>query len=127
MQRNAVGWFEIYVDDLERAKAFYETVFQVSLSPLTMPDGSGDIQMFMFPMDGEAAGAAGALCKMKDFGPGVGGTLVYFSAEDCSVEEGRVTGAGGSVVKPKESIGEYGFMSLVKDTEGNIIGIHSLK
>ncbi len=128
MQSNSVGWFEIYVDDLERAKSFYEKVFQVSLSLLPMPAGSGDMQMLSFPMDNmEAPGAPGALVKMDGFGPSAGGTLVYFSCEDCATEESRVAEAGGEVVKPKESIGEYGFISLVKDTEGNMIGLHSQK
>jgi hypothetical protein len=52
-------------------------------------------------------------------------TLVYFSCEDCSVEEARVTAAGGRIQKPKFSIGEYGFITLACDTEGNMIGLHS--
>ena len=30
---NPVGWFEIYVDNMERAKQFYETVLEKPLSP----------------------------------------------------------------------------------------------
>lgn len=127
MAQNIGGWFEIYVDDMERAKTFYETVFQVELGALPMPEGSEDMEMLAFPMDMEAVGASGALVKMAGFGPGVGGTILYMNSEDCSVEEGRVAEVGGEVVKPKEDIGEYGFISLVKDSEGNIIGLHSMK
>jgi len=128
MTSNAVVWFEIYVDDINRAKNFYETVFKVELSEMPMPDGSEDFKMLFFPSNGmNATGATGALVKMKDFEAKAGGTIVYFTCEDCAVEESRVSEAGGEVFKPKMSIGEYGFISLVKDTEGNMIGLHSMK
>jgi predicted enzyme related to lactoylglutathione lyase len=53
-------------------------------------------------------------------------TLVYFGCDDCAVEEARVASAGGRVERPKMSIGEYGFISLVVDTEGNMIGLYSM-
>ncbi len=53
--------------------------------------------------------------------------LVYFSCSDCSVEESRVEKFEGRMDRHKMSIGEYGFISLVFDTEGNRIGLHSLK
>jgi predicted enzyme related to lactoylglutathione lyase len=123
MTRNPVGWFEIYVKDMNRAKAFYERVLNVSLTGL--PSDLPDIQMLVFPMTDDAPGCPGALAKMDGFEPGGGGVLVYFSCNDCSVECSRVAPAGGSVVKPKFAIGEYGFISLVVDTEGNMIGLHS--
>jgi len=55
------------------------------------------------------------------------GTVVYFACEDCAVEEARVQRAGGHVIRPKMSIGQYGAISLVVDTEGNMIGLHSMK
>lgn len=122
-QRNPVGWFEIYVTDLERAKRFYETVFQVELQPLPTP--ADDIEMLMFPGDPQNAGCCGALARMEGCTPGGGGTIVYFSCRDCGEEEGRVEGAGGNVVKPKFTIGPYGFISLVTDPDGNMIGLHN--
>ena len=70
-------------------------------------------------------GAGGALAKMEGMAPGGGGTLIYVHCDDCAVEESRVAAAGGTVLKAKMSIGAYGFMSLVVDTEGNSIGLHS--
>ncbi len=32
--KNPIGWFEIYVDDLSRAKQFYESVFNIQGSRL---------------------------------------------------------------------------------------------
>lgn len=121
--RNPVGWFEIYVDDMDRARAFYDTVLQVKLEKLPGPD----IEMWNFPMETDAAGAPGALVRMPGFPAGGNSVLIYFSCEDCSAEESRVVSAGGRVEKTKFSIGDYGFISLAYDTEGNMFGLHSLK
>lgn len=123
--KNPVGWFEVYVQDMARARKFYESVFQVKLERL----GSPDIEMWAFPMEQDVWGAAGALVKMEGFPAGgtSNGVLVYFSCEDCAVEESRVPGAGGRIQRLKMSIGEYGFISLVFDTEGNMVGLHSMK
>ncbi len=123
MKNNPVGWFEIYVKDMDRAKAFYETVFATKLEHLPSPS----IEMWTFGMDHTSYGAPGALVKMDGCTSGGGGTLVYFSCEDCALEESRVAAAGGAVFKTKFGIGEYGFIALVTDTEGNMIGLHSLK
>ena len=65
MKGNPVRWFEIYVQDMARARAFYEAV--------------------------------------------------------------RVAGAGGRLHRDKMSIGQYGFVALAFDTEGNLFGMHSLR
>ncbi|SEK66760.1 VOC family protein [Nitrosovibrio tenuis] len=122
MKKNPVGWFEIYVQDMERAKAFYEAVFQGKLEPIESPD----LEMWTFPMSEEGYGAAGALAKMEGCSSGGGGTLVYFMCEDCAVEAARAAEHGGRVFKEKMAIGKYGFIALVFDTEGNMIGLHSM-
>jgi predicted enzyme related to lactoylglutathione lyase len=127
-KRNPVGWFEIYVVDMDRAKSFYESTLGITLEILPSPDSS--LEMLSFPMDDDTMtnyGAPGALCKMEGFTPGAGGTLVYFGCEDCATEEARVSDAGGSVLKSKFAIGDYGFISLIMDTEGNTIGLHSMQ
>ncbi|QYA25107.1 VOC family protein [Gramella sp. MT6] len=124
---NPVVWFEIYVDDLDRAKSFYEKVFKTELSPLGDPTEE-NFQMLAFPGDMDSKGkTSGALVHVKDVKAGGNSTIVYFGSEDCSVEEARVKEAGGELVRSKMSIGEYGFISLAKDTEGNMIGIHSMR
>lgn len=123
MKNNPVGWFEIYVQDIERAKAFYESVFEIKLDKLNSPG----MDMRAFPMDMEHYGAGGALVTMKGVSSGGNSTLVYFSCEDCAVEESRAEKFGGRVQKKKMAIGEYGFISLLYDTEGNLIGLHSTK
>lgn len=121
---NPVGWFEIYVHDMPRAKAFYEAVFGQPLFPLPQ-QAEGGPEMLVFEMNNEGYGAAGALVRMPGFEPGGNSVLVYFSCADCAVEAGKATAAGGQLVKPKTSIGPYGHIALVNDTEGNMIGLHS--
>lgn len=121
--RNPVGWFEIYVQDMERAKAFYEKTLEVKLEALPSPI----IKMYAFPMLPDKPGCPGSLVKMEGFNPGGNSTIVYFSCVDCAVESARAAKSGGKVFKEKFSIGEYGFISLVHDTEGNLIGLHSRK
>lgn len=123
MRANPVCWFEIYVDDIARAKAFYETVLQVELQPLPV-DG---IAMYAFDMNEQQVGAGGALIHIPEVKAGNNSTVVYFACEDCAIEEGRVVAAGGQVHRPKMSIGPYGFITLVIDTEGNLIGLHSMQ
>jgi uncharacterized protein len=123
MRVNPVGWFEIYVDDMERAKAFYERMLEVKLQPL----GGPELDMWSFPMDENGPGISGALTTFEGFGPGAGGTVVYFACEDCALEAARAADAGGRVIKPKFSIGEFGFAAIVHDTEGNVIGLHSMR
>jgi predicted enzyme related to lactoylglutathione lyase len=121
--RNPVGWFEIYVQDMARAKAFYEETLKVTFEKLESPG----LEMWAFPMNMDAPGAAGALVKMEGKDSGGGGTIIYFSCADCAVEAGRAGRHGGKVVKEKFSIGQYGFIAFVEDTEGNMIGLHSIR
>lgn len=122
---NAVGWFDIFVDDLDRAATFYEAVLGSRLEP--MGDPTGESQMMSFPADMSVYGAGGALTKSPHASPGVGGTIVYFMVEDCAVQQERVAEAGGTVVRPKFSIGDFGWILLCQDSEGNMIGFNSMK
>ncbi len=123
MANNPVIWFEIYVQDMPRAKAFYEGVFRVKLELLNSPD----IEMWGFPMEMSKVGASGALTKMEGVASGGNSTLVYFSCEDCAEEAARIKAHGGGITREKMSIGGYGFIALATDTEGNMIGLHSMK
>lgn len=122
MNENPVRWFEIYVQDMPRARRFYEAVFDAKLEQLDSPAG----EMFAFPMQSGQSGAAGSLVKMAGVPSGGNSTLVYFGCADCAVEAGRVAAAGGRIERPKFSIGEYGFIALAVDSEGNMFGLHSM-
>ncbi len=126
MMKNPIGWFEIYVQEMDRAKAFYESVFGVQLTRLESPG----IEMWGFPMEQNSTGASGSLVKMPGFPPGgesSNSVLVYFMCDDCAVEADKAVQAGGRLQKAKMSIGQYGHIALVVDTEGNMIGLHSMR
>ncbi|WP_218823199.1 VOC family protein [Hymenobacter mucosus] len=121
MHANPVNWFDISVSNLERAKHFYETVFDIRL--VEFPTEWG--RQAAFPSNNEGPNASGALVEKADRVANGNNTIVYFSTKECTAEERRVEKAGGSVINPKTSIGEFGFVSILMDTEGNIIGLHS--
>ena len=121
--RNPVGWFEIYVQDMNRAKAFYEKTFGLSLQRLDSPG----IELWAFPMLRDNPGCTGALARMTGKESGGGGTIIYFSCADCGETSANAVKNGGRIQKPKMSIGPHGFIALVYDTENNMIGLHSMK
>jgi uncharacterized protein len=120
MKPNPIIWCEIYVQDMDRAKRFYESVFQMKMEKLESPG----LEMWAFPMTMDAIGASGALVKMDGVESGGSGTIPYFHCDEVAEESERVVNAGGKIHKPKMSIGQYGFMALIVDTEGNMIGLH---
>ncbi|MGE0114688.1 MAG: VOC family protein [Steroidobacteraceae bacterium] len=124
MKSNAAVWFEIYVQNMPRAKKFYEAVFQRELKQLHSPISG--LEMWQFEGDANSYGVPGALVKMQGVPSGGNSTLVYFGCKDCTVEAERVITHGGGIDRPKMAIGEYGFIVLAHDTEGNMIGLHSM-
>ncbi|OTG81734.1 VOC family protein [Acinetobacter sp. ANC 4648] len=123
---NPVCWFEIYVNDMERAKQFYQTILNVQLNPLNAPSNS-TMQMWAFPSDMNQYGTTGALVQMEGIVAGGNSTIIYFTSQDCAIEASRIENAGGIIHQARMSIGEYGFIVLAIDTEGNIFGIHSMQ
>ena len=119
---NAVNWFEIYVEDMDRAKNFYQAVLGKELMAIPSPDEG---EMLAFPWEEGGANASGALVKHPDGHPGMGGTMVYFECEDVANEAARVNENGGTLMQEKTGIGEHGFIAMFQDTEGNAVGLHS--
>src|SRR5690349_11404571 len=112
MQSNPVVWFELYVDDMARARRFYESVFGLKLTPINTP--TPGMEMWGFPMEQGKTGAGGALAKMEGAKPNGGlGTLIYFACQDCAVEAKKAAQNGGRIFKDKFSIGQYGAIALV--------------
>lgn len=124
MEQNMVGWFEIPVVDMDRAKKFYETVFEIEISVHDM----NELVMGWFPFAEGKPGAAGSLVKHKDFyfPSETKGPLVYFSCKDVQIQMDKVEPAGGKIVHPKKEIAPgYGYMGVFLDTENNRVALHS--
>lgn len=119
-----INWFEIPVADMSRARAFYEAVLGVELKEENHPP---DCEMSVFPYSEPNTG--GALCRMKHMVPGAAGTLVYLNAgDDLSIPLARVEAAGGAILMPKTLLSpEIGAIAIFRDSEGNHIGLHSLR
>lgn len=126
---NPAVWFEIYVQQMERAQKFYETVLNVKLEELPLPETEDDnlLQMMFFPSNMVGFGCSGALVKMDGFTSTGNNTIIYFHSKNCSIEEKKIEPAGGKIFKPKMTIGKYGAIVLATDTEGNMFGIHSME
>lgn len=129
MQHHPVGWFEIHVQDIVRARCFRETAFQCALQRLDAPASMQDsgMPLWAFPARPDHPGAGGALVKMPGAPSVDPGTLVYFSRADGAVAAARVVPAGSRIFLTKTPVGEYGHIVLAVDTEGNIIGLHSMQ
>ena len=123
MNHNTFAWIEIPVNDMDRAVAFYETVFRVELKQVDF----GGLLMAWFPSAGEdTPGATGTLIKQDTYVPSQEGPLVYFHSHDVQNELNRVEAAGGKIYQPKTQISpEHGFMAVFIDSEGNRIALHS--
>ena len=126
MEQNMVGWFEIPVNDMDRAKQFYDTVFGISIEIHQM----NELIMGWFPFAPDLPGASGSLVKHPDwYRPSdTHGVLVYFSSNDVQNELDRLEEAGGAIIQPKTLIAkDIGYMAVFRDCEGNRIALHSRK
>lgn len=123
--KNAVAWFEIPAEDIDRAKTFYQHIFDIEMIDMDLGD---ELKMAMFPV--EEQGVGGALCKHEEFyHPGSKGPLVYFDANpNLQVILDKVISNGGKVIQDKTQISnDYGYMAVFEDTEGNRVALHSMK
>lgn len=125
MEHNMVGWFEIPVTNMERAKTFYNIVFNVNIQV----ESFGGVLMGWFPFADGRKGASGSLIQNAAYIPDEKkGVLIYFSSGDVNDELSRVEGAGGNIIQPKKQISkDMGYMALFIDSEGNRIALHSRK
>lgn len=124
VKNNLVGWFEIPVSDMERARKFYEHVFQIQIQVHKLDE----LEMGWFPSMENVTGASGALVCQEDFyrPSATHGVVVYFTCEDVAKTLERAVQAGAEVLQEKKEIGGgHGFMGLMQDSEGNRIAVHS--
>ena len=115
--KSIIGWFDLPVRDLKRAKAFYEAVLATKL----VEEYPG---VAVFDHDDERTG--GCLYESEEDVPSAQGALLYFDASGRLDEAAALAELqGGTVVKPPHSLGEYGRRVIVLDSEGNRIALHS--
>jgi predicted enzyme related to lactoylglutathione lyase len=122
--QNAINWFEIPVADLPRASAFYAEVLRIELRT----ERFQDTPMAIFPYAAAEHAVGGALVHDPRRRPSTAGAVVYLNAgSDIRGAVGRAAKAGGLVTMPVTDIGAPGFIALIQDTEGNLVGLHEAR
>ena len=124
---NAINWFEIPVDNFERAKIFYEAIFNYNMPENIM--GNKRMGFFLYDFNGGKVGGA-IIFNPENQTPSNNGTLVYLNCQpDLQIVLDRVETAGGKILKAKTVISEdqrLGFWALINDSEGNRVALHSM-
>mgnify|MGYP000868859207 CR=1 FL=1 len=121
--KNSLNWFEIPVTDFERAKKFYETLYDAQIEEMPFPGG----RYGMLPADMQN-GVGGGIAQGDGFEPSDKGTVVYLNGgDDLNIPLARIEKVGAKILMPKTSIGPNGFMAHFIDTEGNHVALHSMK
>jgi uncharacterized protein len=124
LPKNAVSWFEIPVNDFNRAKKFYAAIFECEMPEMEL----GADRLALFPYDAER-GVGGAIAQGPDYLPSQRGSLIYLNAgNDLSLVLNRVPAAGGKIELDKKLVSDeqdMGYYAIFQDTEGNRIALHS--
>lgn len=121
-----ISWFELPVSDIDRAKSFYETIFDIELNLMELGD---TFKMAVFP--GGQGTVGGALVWNVDWykPSNTHGPLLHLNANpDLQIVQDKIESAGGKVTIPKREIGPgMGCMAVFEDSEGNRVALHSNK
>jgi len=120
---NSLNWFEISVNDIARAKKFYEEVFSIQMYETEMMG----MKMAFFPYEDMNGKVSGGLVQGPYHKPSADGAKIYLNANpDLNVALGKIEGAGGTIISPKMKISdEVGYMASFIDSEGNGVALHS--
>ncbi|MDC8104942.1 VOC family protein [Chryseobacterium sp. PTM-20240506] len=127
---NVITWFEIPVINTERAKTFYETILDIKMITRSIPETQEELTFFPYNPDVVQATSGritGVLSKSENNQPSDKGTLVYINAyPEIQVVLDKVESAGGRIVSPAMKM-NAGYIAVIRDTEGNRIGLHAEK
>jgi uncharacterized protein len=118
---NALNWFEIPAQDFDRAVNFYEKLLQISLHRELF----GGMPNAIFPYEGNGVG--GAVAQMPHAKAGLDGTIIYLNTPTMQIFDAalaQVEALGGTILMPKTNIGDPGYIALIRDTEGNRVGLN---
>ncbi|MBL7930369.1 MAG: VOC family protein [Bacteroidia bacterium] len=120
--KNFISWFEIPVNDFNRAVKFYKAILEVDITEQEI----FGTKMGFLPSDGK--NVSGAIVKGEDYVPSSSGVMVYLNGgDDLKKILDRVEPNKGKIIVPKTQISpEMGYFSIFIDTEGNKIALHSI-
>ena len=124
MVKNVVVWFDVPTTDFKRAVKFYSTILGEEVKITDYMNQT----LGMFPMAGRDGVGGDIVPPDPNLKPSPDGVRVYLGVEGKMDEViGRVAGAGGKIIRPKEQMGKIGWIAIIRDSEGNTVGLHSAK
>jgi uncharacterized protein len=118
---NALNWFEIPAQDFDRAVNFYEKLLQITLKR----ENFAGMPNAMFPY--QENGVGGAVAQVPYARSGNDGVIIYLNTPTMEIFDAalaQVEALGGAILMPKTNIGDPGHMALIRDTEGNRVGLN---
>ncbi|AWM12886.1 glyoxalase/bleomycin resistance/extradiol dioxygenase family protein [Flavobacterium sediminis] len=129
-ETNVLTWFEIPVNNTERAKKFYETILDIEMTTRIFPETNEELTFFPYNpeiIQATSGRVTGVLTKSDTNKPSNCGALIYINASPYLQSAlDKVEAAGGKIVEPKTSM-PFGFIAIITDSEGNRIGLHAEK
>lgn len=117
--------FEIHVDDMDRAKAFYEKVLGWTYEDYSEYAGQSYFGAIAGPAD--EAGINGALMLRRDGvepNGSIGGAVLTMGTDDVDATTRKVLDAGGAVALEKHALPGMAWQAYYLDTEGNTFAVH---
>ena len=114
---NDLAHFAIHADDCQRAKTFYETVFQWTFEPWGPPN-------FWRIHTSPGAAVHGALQERREpvSGAGTIGFECTIAVEDVHATAKAIEAAGGTLTLQPFELEGVGTLVMFQDTEGNVVG-----
>jgi predicted enzyme related to lactoylglutathione lyase len=117
---DTIVWCDIPVNDLDRAVTFYNEVLGAKIEKQSF----NGMSFGLLPHAHE--NVSGCLVVSDENKPSAEGPVIYLNCEGRLDEAvSAVEKNGGKILKPKHQLGPYGFRSMILDSEGNRIALHS--
>ena len=119
--KSYISIFEIPATDISRAVDFYQTVLDIKIEKIDLPD----MQMGILPYEGQMV--TGVIIKAEGYKPSAEGVTIYLNGGDnLQVILDKVEKSVGKIVIPKTQHADgSGYFATFIDSEGNKIGLHS--
>lgn len=118
-----VSIFEIPATDIARAINFYQTILDIDIEKMDFPG----MEMGLFPYEDQVV--TGVLMKGEGYEPSSAGVTIYLNGgPNLQIVLDKVENNGGKILIPKTPhADESGFFAIFIDSEGNKMGLHSIK
>ena len=119
--KSFISIFEIPATEISRAVDFYQTILDIEIEKMDIPE----MQMGIFPYEGQMV--TGIITKAAGYQPSADGVTIYLNGGDnLQVILDKVEKNGGKIMVPKTlHADESGYFAIFLDSEGNKIGLHS--